>query len=160
MVMPNKTPLPAVEAGAAPASGEPLRVVAAPAAASPELSARPKRRTFTAAEKLRILAETDRAADTGGIAAILRREGLYSSALTDWRRQRDAGAFEALKPLKRGPKAPVAQVSWSPSGGQFFSGAKLGSCLSHAATRVLAGRPWWTSAGVLPPNAECGRSVL
>jgi transposase len=92
MVMPNKTPLPAVEAGAA----------------SPELSARPKRRTFTAAEKLRILAETDRAADTGGIAAILRREGLYSSALTDWRRQRDAGAFEALKPLKRGPKAPVA----------------------------------------------------
>jgi transposase len=108
MVMPNKTPLPAVEAGGAPASGEPLRVVAAPAAASPELSARPKRRTFTAAEKLRILAETDRAADTGGIAAILRREGLYSSALTDWRRQRDAGAFEALKPLKRGPKAPVA----------------------------------------------------
>jgi transposase len=105
VVMPNKTPLPAVEAGAAPDSGEPPRVVAAPAAASPELSPRPKRRTFTAAEKLRILAETDRAADTGGIAAILRREGLYSSALTDWRRQRDAGAFEALKPLKRGPKA-------------------------------------------------------
>ncbi len=103
--MPNKTPLPTVEAGAAPEVGEPLRVVAAPAAASPELSPRPKRRTFTAAEKLRILAETDRAADTGGIAAILRREGLYSSALTDWRRQRDAGAFEALKPLKRGPKA-------------------------------------------------------
>ncbi|RJF81308.1 helix-turn-helix domain-containing protein [Azospirillum cavernae] len=106
--MPNKTPLPAVESGAAPASGEPLRVVAAPAAASPELSPRPKRRTFTAAEKLRILSETDRAADTGGIAAILRREGLYSSALTDWRRQRDAGAFEALKPLKRGPKAAPA----------------------------------------------------
>lgn len=87
MVMPNKTPLAAVEAGAAPASGETLRVVAAPAAASPKLSARAKRRTFTAAEKLRILSETDRAADTGGIAAILRREGLYSSALTDWRRQ-------------------------------------------------------------------------
>src|SRR4051794_27309660 len=42
--------------------------------------------------------------DTGGISAILRREGVYSSTLTDWRRQRDAGAFEALKPLKRGPK--------------------------------------------------------
>jgi hypothetical protein len=80
--MPNKTPLPAVEAGTAPDTGEMLRVVAAPAAASPELSARPKRRSFTAAEKLRILSETDRAADTGGIAAILRREGLYSSALT------------------------------------------------------------------------------
>src|ERR1700759_3724381 len=78
-------------------------------AASPELSPRPQRRTFSAAAKLRILAETDRAADTGGIAAILRREGLYSSTLTDWRRQRDAGAFEALKPLRRGPKPVLAQ---------------------------------------------------
>ena len=80
-----------------------------PSAASPELSPRPQRRTFSAAVKLRILAETDRAADTGGIAAILRREGLYSSTLTDWRRQRDAGAFAALKPLRRGPKPVVAQ---------------------------------------------------
>jgi transposase-like protein len=128
MVMPNKTPLPAVEAGAAPASGEPLRVVAAPAAASPELSPRPKRRTFTAAEKLRILAETDRAADTGGIAAILRREGLYSSALTDWRRQRDAGAFEALKPLKRGPKAaPTNPLSAALAQGQSGEGAASAS---------------------------------
>lgn len=67
----------------APEVGSQPRVVAEPAAASPKLSARPKRRTFTAAEKLRILAETDQAANTGGIAAILRREGLYSSALTD-----------------------------------------------------------------------------
>ena len=108
MVMPNKTPLPATGAGVVPEIGEKPRVVATHAAASPELSSRPKRRTFTAAEKLGILAETDRAADTGGIAAILRREGLSSSALTDWRRQRDAGAFEALKPLKRGPKVAAA----------------------------------------------------
>lgn len=80
-------------------------IVPAPAAASPELSDQPKRRIFSAAMKLRILAETDRAADTGGIAAILRREGLYSSALTDWRRQRDAGAYAALKPLRRGPSS-------------------------------------------------------
>jgi transposase-like protein len=78
--------------------------VAAPASASPELSDRPRRRTFTAQEKLRILIETDRAAETGGIGAILRREGLYSSALTDWRKQRDAGAFSALVPGKRGPR--------------------------------------------------------
>ena len=82
-------------------------IVPAPATASPELSARPKRRIFSAAAKLRILMETDRAADTGGIAAILRREGLYSSALTDWRRQRDAGAYAALKPLRRGPSSVV-----------------------------------------------------
>ena len=91
-------------AGAATNGGRRPTVVAAPAAASPELSDRPRRRTFTAQDKLRILAETDRAAETGGIGAILRREGLYSSALTDWRRQRDAGAFGALAPGKRGPK--------------------------------------------------------
>src|SRR5580658_1397027 len=92
------------EAGAAMNGGRRPTVVAAPAAASPELSDRPRRRTFTAQDKLRILAETDRAAETGGIGAILRREGLYSSALTDWRRQRDAGALSALAPGKLGPK--------------------------------------------------------
>jgi transposase len=56
-------------------------------------------------DKLRILAEADRASQLGGIAAILRREGLYSSALTDWRRQRDAGVLGALAPQKRGHKA-------------------------------------------------------
>ena len=59
----------------------------------------------TARDKIRILAETDRAAETGGIGAILRREGVYSSSLTEWRKQRDAGAFGALAPAKRGPKA-------------------------------------------------------
>jgi transposase len=74
-------------------------------AASPELLDRPRRRTFTAQDKLRILGEADRAAGVpGGIGAIVRREGLYSSALSDWRRQRAAGAFEALSPAKRGPK--------------------------------------------------------
>ena len=99
-----QTPIDAA-AGAVSNGGRRPTVVAAPAAASPELSARPRRRSFTAQDKLRILADIDRAAETGGIGAILRREGLYSSALTDWRRQRDAGAFAALVPAKRGPKA-------------------------------------------------------
>jgi transposase-like protein len=69
---------------------------------------RPRRRTFTAKDKLRILGEVDRAAGVSGeIGAIMRREGIYSSALTDWRRQRDAGAFEALSSVKRGPKVEV-----------------------------------------------------
>ena len=79
-------------------------VVAAPVSTSPELSARPRRRTFTAKNKLRILADIDRATGTGATGAILRREGLYSSTLSDWRRQRDAGALGALSPGKRGPK--------------------------------------------------------
>src|SRR5829696_9624234 len=106
--MPMLPTLDDVEAGAATDQGRRPTVVAAPAATSPELPDRPRRRIFTAADKLRILAETDRAADTGGISAILRREGLYSSTLTDWRRQRDAGAFGALTPGKRGPKVAPA----------------------------------------------------
>src|SRR4249920_975484 len=66
-------------------------VVPAPAATAPEMSDRPRRRTFTAQTKLRVLAETASAAGVGGIGAILRREGLYSSTLTDWRRKCSAG---------------------------------------------------------------------
>jgi transposase len=117
------------------AAGMKLRkptTVAPPAAASPELSPRPQRRTFSATAKLRILEETDRAADTGGIAAILRREGLYSSALTEWRRQRDAGAFEALKPLRRGPKPVVAQPADIDLGQLRRENARLRQRLEHA----------------------------
>src|SRR5665213_1298385 len=96
------------EAGAAADGGRRPTVVAASASASPELSPRPRRRTFTARDKLRILAEADRVSEPGGIGAILRREGLYSSALTDWRRQRDAGANAAMVPAKRGPKIAEA----------------------------------------------------
>ena len=93
-------------AAAAAGGGRRPTVVAAPAAVSPELSNRPRRQTFTAADKLRILAETDRALETGGVGAVLRREGVYSSTLCDWRRQREAGAFGALAPARRGPKTP------------------------------------------------------
>ena len=83
-------------------------VVPAPAATDPELSsARPVRRTFTASEKLGILVEADHAASTGVIGAtgaILRRHGLYSSALSEWRRQRKAGTLGALTPARRGPQ--------------------------------------------------------
>jgi transposase len=67
-----------VDAGAAPDGDRKPTIVAAPASVSPELSDRPRRRTFTARDKLRILAATDRAAETGGIGAILRREGLFA----------------------------------------------------------------------------------
>src|SRR5271156_237905 len=105
MVMPSKEPKTNGAAGIDAEGGRRPTAVPAPATAAPELLDRPRRRTFTAQTKLRILAETDGAADVGGIGAILRREGLYSSTLTDWRRQRDGGALGALTPAKRGPKS-------------------------------------------------------
>jgi transposase len=92
--------------GAETEGGRRPSVVSEPPAASPELGDRPRRRTFAAADKLRILRDVDNAGP-GGIGAVLRREGLYSSLLTDWRRQRDAGAYEALKAVRRGPKPAV-----------------------------------------------------
>src|SRR5213080_752526 len=72
----------------------------------PEVVAKPKRRTYTAEYKQRILAEAEAAAATrGGLGALLRREGLYSSLLTYWRRERAKGVLEALTPQKRGPKS-------------------------------------------------------
>src|SRR5271170_873023 len=102
--MPMLLPQTDAATGAGTDGGRRPTAVPAPVAASPELSDRPRRRTFTAKNKLRILADADRAAATGGIGAILRREGLYSSALTSWRRQRDAGAIGGLSPAMRGPK--------------------------------------------------------
>ena len=68
-----------------------------------EVSAKATRRRFTTAEKVRILKEADACAhEKGALTALLRREGLYSSHLTSWRRQRDAGQF-GKTPKKRGP---------------------------------------------------------
>lgn len=77
------------------AAGEGARG-AGTAGPDPELEPRPRRRQFTVAYKLRVLAEAD-ACGTGEIGALLRREGLYSSHLTDWRRQRAAGLLVERK---------------------------------------------------------------
>ena len=74
---------------------------------NPEVVARAKRRGFTAAFKQEVLAEADAARASGGIGAVLRRHGLYSSHLTKWRQERSAGILEGLTPQKRGPKTKV-----------------------------------------------------
>jgi transposase len=71
---------------------------------NPEVKEKAQRRHYTAEYKLRILQETDHCSE-GQIGAILRREGLYSSHLTTWRRQRQAGQLAALRDDKRGRKA-------------------------------------------------------
>ena len=67
--------------------------------------AQAKRRHFRAEYKQRILDAADQAKGSGGIGALLRREGLYSSLLATWRREREAGVRQALTPQKRGPKS-------------------------------------------------------
>jgi len=69
----------------------------------PEVPAKPERRKFSAEDKTRILEETDRAVEHGGIGAILRREGIYSSTLHGWRKERDAAVRKAFS-QKRGPQ--------------------------------------------------------
>lgn len=73
----------------------------------PAVEAKPKRRRFTAEYKLRILKEVERAKEPGEVGAILRREGLYSSHLAHWRRERDRLARVGLAGRKRGPKRRV-----------------------------------------------------
>jgi transposase len=75
-----------------------------------KLGERPRRRRFIAEYKLAILDEYDRVTEAGAKGAILRREGLYSSHIVEWRRARGVGALEALRPKGRSPKRSAAQV--------------------------------------------------
>ena len=79
-----------------------------------EVVAKAARRRFTAAEKLRVLREADGCTKPGELSALLRREGLYSSHLTTWRRQRAQGTLAALAPKPRGRPS----ASQSPLGRQ------------------------------------------
>jgi len=77
-----------------------------------EVTAKPTRRRYTADYKHRILREADTCTRSGELGALLRREGLYSSNLTVWRKQRERGEIEGLAQKKRGPlpkeKNPLA----------------------------------------------------
>jgi transposase len=74
---------------------------------NPEVVAKPQRRIYTAEYKKRILAQADAATEKGDIARLLRREGIYSSRLTSWRRERES-ALQTAFSQKRGP-APKSQ---------------------------------------------------
>lgn len=91
--------------GARRATEEALSI--APPRPDPEVVATAKRRQFSPSDRRRILAAADRCSKSGEIGALLRREGIYSSMLTNWRKRRDADD-EALAPHKRGRKADPA----------------------------------------------------
>ena len=94
---------------AANAAGAPPPAPRSPVPDS-EVVARPVRRRFTAEYKRSIVDQADAAQDSGAIGALLRREGLYSSHLGTWRRQRKQGELDALTPKKRGPKVVVSPL--------------------------------------------------
>ena len=94
----------AANAAGAPAAG------LGPAVPDSEVVARPHRRRFTAEYKRSIIDQADAAKDAGAVGALLRREGLYSSHLTTWRRQRKQGELDALTPKKRGPKVVISPL--------------------------------------------------
>ena len=93
--------------GARRATGGPGPVTPSrPPDPEPEVPATVQRRRFSAAYRLRILKAADACKKPGevGALALLRREGLYSSLLTNWRRQREAGALREMRERRRGPK--------------------------------------------------------
>lgn len=71
----------------------------------PEVLEKAARRKFSAEYKLRILRLADSCTDPGSLGSLLRKEGLYSSHLTTWRRQREQGMLKGLEPAKRGRKS-------------------------------------------------------
>jgi|SRR5713226_2936730 len=84
----------------------PAESEARPPVPDPEVVERARRRQFTASYKLRILEEADRCKAPGELGVLLRREGLYSSHLAQWRRHRAQGTVAALTPRRRGQSTP------------------------------------------------------
>ena len=84
--------------------GEPKGATGAPGALDSEVTEKATRRKFSAEYKLRILQLADSCSDPSSLGRLLRKEGLYSSNLTTWRRQRDLGMLKGLQPAKRGRK--------------------------------------------------------
>ena len=126
-------------------SGSPRRT-------DPEVVPKARRRQFSAAEKLRILQEADACSQPGQIGALLRREGLYSSQLTTWRRLRALGQLQALRPKQRGPK-PVLDPLAEELAAVRRENARLQAQLSRAETIIDVQKKVSQLLG-LPPTPE------
>jgi transposase-like protein len=115
-----KVPMHAVKVSSDPGASQGARRATedAPGSAPPPISLgsdsevvpRARRRTFSNADKRRILQAADLCTKPGEVGALMRREGVYSSSLSTWRRQRELADLAALAPQRRGPKADPARV--------------------------------------------------
>jgi transposase-like protein len=123
----------------------------------PEVVEKASRRRFTAKYKLQVLAEADRC-EPGEIGALLRREGLYSSHLTTWRRQREAGALAALTPCKRGRRGHTVDAQGTRVAELEREVERLRQRLLQAETIIEVQKKVSLLLGIDPsPSASSGR---
>jgi transposase-like protein len=123
----------------------------------PEVVEKASRRRFTAKYKLQVLAEADRC-EPGEIGALLRREGLYSSHLTTWRRQREAGALAALTPRKRGRRGHTVDAQGTRVAELEREVERLRQRLLQAETIIEVQKKVSLLLGIDPsPSANSGR---
>jgi transposase len=116
----SKVPMHAVKVSSDPGASQGARRAAEdapgsapsplPPGSNSEVVPRARRRTFSNADKRRILQAADLCTRPGEVGALMRREGVYSSSLSTWRRQREVADLAALAPQRRGPKADPARV--------------------------------------------------
>ena len=132
----------------------------------PEVVAKPKRRKFTAQYRLRILEEAESCTQPGEVGRLLRREGLYSSHLTEWRRARREGSLQGLTPSKRGRKPaernPLRRrctssrrkwLGWRRSAHRPYDPGRPGKSCRAAGTASNTGR---TAVAVQPLASQVG----
>lgn len=122
----------------------------------PEVPAKAKRRQFTAEYKRSILDEAEACRDQGAIGALLRREGLYSSHLTAWRRQREQGEREALAPKKRGRK-PTANPLADENQRLRAQNARLSRRLEQAELIIDVQKKVSALLGISLPEVKSGK---
>ncbi len=133
---------------------------AAPVAVpDPEVPAKAARRRFTADYKLHLLQRADVCAEPGSLGALLRREGLYSTNLATWRRQRDEGTLSALTPKKRGRKGKGRDPLFLENTNLRKENVRLTMRLRHAALIIDVQKKVSQMLGVpLTPTEEGGTS--
>jgi transposase len=132
----------------------PAEPEARPTPPDPEVLERARRRQFTATYKLRILEEADRCVEFGQLGILLRREGLYSSHLAEWRRHRVQGTLAALEPQRRGH--PAVAIDPAEFARLRQDNERLARQLATAETIIEIQKKVSTLFGLSQPSANDG----